>query len=162
MHPEFITHCSVQERDLYFLSVGEPRSFPDSISIPSQKFAVFLALNAAELDHTIISGIILPLLRAGAVYFCCYGPDCGRVHDIIDEEIVMSTLDQEDDGSVIMTTWHDDETLEDALWFFVMNSYPDDKYFDACRAGVAISIGNPSWDDQIIRGLKDLTKAKIP
>jgi hypothetical protein len=80
----------------------------------------------------------------------------------MEEDLVLSTLDEEDDGSVIMTTWHSDDTLLDALWFFVFNSFPDDKYFHACKAGVAISFGNPSWDDQIIRGLKDLMKTKIP
>jgi hypothetical protein len=63
-----------------------------------------------------------------------------------------------DDGSVIMTTWHDDATLADALWFFVFNSYPDDRYFAACRAGIAISVGNLDWDNQIIQALTDLTK----
>jgi hypothetical protein len=30
MHPELVTHDSVKDRDLYFLSVGEASSFPDS------------------------------------------------------------------------------------------------------------------------------------
>ena len=158
MLSELITHCSVSDRDLYFLPIRASNSFPESISIPSQNFAVFLALDATGLDHTLISSIALPLLRAGAVYFCCYGPDCERVHDIIDEEIF--NLELEKDSSVIMTSWHDDETLLDALWFFVFNSFPDNKYFDTCKAGVAISCGNSAWDDQIIDGLKDLTKNK--
>ena|ERR1700734_2441365 len=160
MQPRLITHYSALERDIYFLSVSSPDLFSESILIPSQAFSVFLAIDATGLDHTIISSIVLPLLRAGAVYFCCYGPDSERVHDIIDEEIGQSALEEE--GSVIMTSYHSDETLHDALWFFVTNSFPDDKYLNTCRAGVAISCGNPSWDSQIIRGLKDLTKVKIP
>ena len=158
MQPRLITHCSALDRDIYFLSVSRPDSFPGRISVPSQTFSVFLAIAPTGLDHTIISSIALTLLRAGAVYFCCYGPDSERVHDIIDEQIVQSAI--EEDGSVIMTTWHSEETLQDALWFFVTNSFPDDKYLNTCRAGVAISCGNSSWDGQIIVGLKDQTKSK--
>jgi len=161
MHPALVTHDTVKDRDLYFLSVGEARSLPDSISLPCEKFAVFLAFDATGLNHAEIAPIAQALLRAGAVYLCCYGPDCERVHDIIDEELLQSTLDQRDASSVVMTTWHSDDPLEDALLFFVFNSYPDDEYFDACKAGLAISI-HPSWGDRIIRGLRDLTAAKSP
>jgi hypothetical protein len=158
MRPELITHSSVPDRDLYFLSVGRSDLFPESISISSQNFAVFLALDATDLDTDDISNMARKLLHAGAAYFCCYGHDCERVHDVIDEEILH--LDLEKDGSVIMTSWHNHETLLEALWFFVFNSFPDDKYLNSCKAGIAISCGSSNWDNQIIGGLKDLAESK--
>jgi hypothetical protein len=162
MRPEYITHSSVCERDLYFLPLDRLSQFPECIDIHSKCFSVFLALDAAGLDCTVISGMARTLLQAGAVYFCCYGPDCERVHDIIDEEeIAQLTPGRENDGSVIMTTWHANESLLDALWFFVSNSFPDDKYFDNCRAGVAISCGNPTWEKQIVEGMKDIVDGRF-
>jgi hypothetical protein len=160
MQPELISHCSVSDRDLYFLSVSSPSQLPENISVPSPHYSVFLALDATKLNVEIISSIVRPLLHAGAVYFCCFGPDCERVHDIVDEEELLGLSLKSEDGSVIMTTWHDDETLFDALWFFVFNSWPDNKYFESCRAGIALSFGNPEWDAQIVAGLRDLTKIK--
>ncbi len=162
MRPEYVTHSSVCERDLYFLPLDRLSQFPERIEIPDQCFSVFLALDAVGLDQAVISNIARTLLRAGAVYFCCYGPDCGRVHDIIDEEELAQIIDgKKDNGSVIMTTWHDDETLMDALWFFVCNSFPDDKHFDTCKAGVAISFDNHAWEKQIVDGMKDIVNRKF-
>jgi hypothetical protein len=44
----------------------------------------------------------------------CLGPDCERVHDIIDE-VIVNRNPGETDEDVIMTTWHDDEALNEAL-----------------------------------------------
>jgi hypothetical protein len=161
MQPTLISRCSTSDRDLYFLSVSNPSLFPEDLSLPSPHFSVFLALDATEMDDAVVTMIARPLLRAGAVYVCCYGPDCERVHDIIDqEEILQLGPIEQDDGSVIMTTWHAHDTLQDALWFFVFNSWPDNKYFNSCRAGIAISCENQAWDDQIIAGMRDFTKTK--
>jgi hypothetical protein len=161
MNSQFISRCSVSDRDLYFLSVPQADLFPKVISVPSKHFAVFLALDATGLDHIVISNIVRPLLRAGAVYFCCYGPDCDRVHDAIDWEVVDSNIAKEDDGSVIMTTGHERDSLIEALWFFVFNAFPADKYLDECKAGLAISCGNPAWDQQITADLKNLAEKEI-
>ncbi len=59
-----------------------------------------------------ISRVAEVLLGSGGVYFCTWGNGCERVHDIIEVD-----PDPADD-SVVMTTWHDDETLDEALWFF--------------------------------------------
>lgn len=60
-------------------------------------------------------------------------------------------------GSVIMTTWHDKETLEEALWFFVNCSSPDAAYADSCHAGIAITIGNSHWAKQVAGYLSNLS-----
>jgi hypothetical protein len=44
-----------------------------------------------------------------------------------------------------MTTWHSDETLDQALWFFAFNATPDETYVNAGTGKVAICIGNNVW-----------------
>lgn len=139
----------VCERELYFLSLTDFPSMPDSISMPSRYFTAFLAANAGGIDAHVLADFSRKLYRAGCVYFCIWGADCGRVHDVFDLEC----LDAE---PVIMTTWHSDDSLDEALWFFVFNAHPDDGYFDATRSALAISIGNPAWDEQIRKRLADL------
>jgi hypothetical protein len=56
----------------------------------------------------------------------------------------------------MMTTWHSEESLDEALWFFVSAAFPDDGYSYTCRSGLAISVGRSDWDEQIQRRLADL------
>ena len=122
---------------------------PDSISMPSRHFVAFLAADASGIGADMLADLSRKLLRAGCVYFCAWGTDCERVHDAFDFEC----LEVE---PVIMTTWHSKESLDEALWFIIFNAYPDDGYFDTTRSALAISIGNPAWDEQIRKRLSDI------
>ena len=75
---------------------------------------LFLAMNARPMSTIEISDIANWALDQGAVYVCVWGPDCERVHDIIDE-VIVNRNPGETDEDVIMTTWHDDEALNEAL-----------------------------------------------
>ena len=41
-----------------------------------------------------------------------------------------------------MTTWHADESLEEALFFLLCNALPDPAFDDSTGCTVAISVGN--------------------
>jgi hypothetical protein len=49
-----------------------------------------------------------------------------------------------------MTTWHSNETLEEALWFFINSAFPDQVYERACNDWIVAPAGNREWE-QIIR-----------
>jgi hypothetical protein len=87
-------------------------------------------------------------LDAGAVYICSWGPDCERVHDIIDEEEVGPDPTVTTD-SVVMTTWHADESLADTLHFVLSFTVPDDAYAEGCGSTLAIAIGSAQWTTEI-------------
>ena len=97
-----------------------------------------------------VSRVVRKLLDAGAVYVCVWGPDCERVHDIIDEEAVGLDPDPTND-SVVMTTWHSKEPLGDAIDFAIELSVPDQAHIDDCRSTIGISIGSTSWGEEIRR-----------
>ena len=44
---------------------------------------------------------------------------------------------------MVMTTWHDEETLAEAVEFFLNRSFPHEYYEDTLRSGIAISIDSP-------------------
>ena len=81
-----------------------------------------------------------------------WGPDCERVHDIIDEAVV-SRNPGETDEDVIMTTWHEDETIEEALWFAVNSAFPAGAYEQTCKTFVTIAVGSQDWGSQIAKKL---------
>ena len=49
-----------------------------------------------------------------------------------------------------MTTWHDDETLDDVLWFFLNCVIAAGKYESSCQSFLAMSVDNDEWT-RIIR-----------
>ena len=146
---------TVMERRLFSLAL--PTAAPPNLSgLPAGHFACLLAWDARNASVDLISAFVEPLLRAGASYFVCWGPDCDRVHDIIDEIVSYRNTDfGVPDDSCIMTTSHASEPLPEALWFFLVNSWPEEHYQESTHASLAISIGSDSWAAEIEAALRD-------
>lgn len=132
----------VTNRELFAVHLNNAGELNEELDLSSRFFVCFLCWDdSTDVTKDAIEAIAEILLRSGAVYFCVWGKGCSRVHDIID--LASYEQDQENE-SVIMTSWHEEESLDDALWFFLNSAFPDDRYFDECRAGVAITIGSTS------------------
>ena len=147
--PQHIGHSNVGEQQSFSLHLADFPSTPASISLPSRRFIAFLAADATGIDETILSVFARTLLCAGCVYFCAWGTDCERVHDVFDKECLKVE-------PVITTTWHSKDSLDEALWYFIFNAFPEDEYLETTRSALAISIGRPEWNEQICRRLSDL------
>jgi len=80
------------------------------------------------------------LLASGAVYIHTWGPDCEQAHDLFDDVRVREGLDPRliDDGRT--TVWHNEVSLDEALWTFLFASDPPDQYFDGCRSGLVVTV----------------------
>ncbi len=141
-------------RELFALSITQIQDFPELLVLPGPHFALFLACDARELPADAIHGLARSLISQGLVYFCVWGPDCRRVHDIFDH----AAFEHEPhaaDSSTIKTTWHEYESLDEALWFFLNNTFAADRYAKSCLSAVAVSIGNEEWSAQINARLTD-------
>lgn len=125
-------------------------------SLGSRHFACLLAWDARGASAEAVSSLATPLLRAGASYVACWGPDCERVHDIVDECLSDPTagLELPPEGDV-MTSWHADDPLREAIWFFLRCSAPYDSLAASTRAGLAVSVGSPAWATEIAAALDD-------
>ena len=144
----------VMERRLFSAAIASPADLPRDLGLPPGNFACLLAWDAQGAPADAVSSLIEPLLRSGASYFVCWGSDCEQVHDIIDEVVSYPGNDfGVPANSCIMTTWHDSEPLRDALWFFLVNSWPDEYYQDSTHAALAISVASPAWAAEIAEAL---------
>jgi hypothetical protein len=135
---ELIGAETVHERALYVGEVPSLDEWPDRIEEPKPHFAAFVAADAALLSDDALRSFARRLLPQGAVYVSTWGPDCERLHDAFDAE-------QADSTPLVMTTWHAHETLDEALWFALFASVPDDAYFETCDSDLAIVVGDPKW-----------------
>jgi hypothetical protein len=147
--------CSSNMRDDTFCLLElNTVQWPTAPEIPSRRFRLFVAADITNLDAKIVAEFGRAALRNGTVYFCVWGPDCERFHDIVDELIAA-----DDQGErlfagprkedTVMTTWHKDETLEEALDFFLNLASPTEGFQAGSNFWVSICINNPKWAEGI-------------
>jgi hypothetical protein len=69
------------------------------------------------------------------------------VHDRFDAELAYQEVigERVEDGqSVVMTTWHEDESLEEAAEFFRDLAFPSGRYA-SCDLWIAAAVGHSEW-----------------
>ena len=113
-------------------------------------FVCLCVMDARNTSADELGSFCSNLLRTGCAYFCAWGPDCERVHDAMDAEIVGDDPPTTYIGCV-MTTWHANEALRDAFGFFLDCTAPDEDFApDGCASALIIVV------DQLI-GLRILS-----
>jgi hypothetical protein len=143
------------ERRLYVLALKRFEDWPDSIEVDAKHFTLLVAADAQHVASGSIERAAKVSLSSGAVYVCTWGPGCERTHDLFDKV-------RDDEGeAAIMTTWHQHESLKEALWFFLASTYPDEEFADTTGAAVAVVIDNSGWSSEIARGFKDSHALRI-
>ena len=135
----------VSERELFVVDAPLPEDVPSVLPLQCKHFVCLLAWDSQSIPTSTILALASRICASGCAYICCWGPGCERAHDIFDE----ADLKLRPNGPWVMSTWHNDEPLSEAIWFSLFNSYPDDAYFDQCRAVVGITIGAPEWATEI-------------
>jgi len=121
---------------------------------------LFLAWDAREVEDETILAVARELVRAGLSYIVCWGPGCGRVHDTFDDADILEKLESNslDTDTVIMSTWHEDESLEEALGFALNSAYAAAPYDATTTSTIATVIANENWDRAVEACLADLSK----
>ena len=135
--------------DLYGRTVilAKARSLEDlaaDLRVVSQHFVLAVAANTTTVAGPALVDMAGQLIRRGASYVCCWGPDCSRLHDCFDEADFVVNGESTDDR-VLMTTWHNDDYLEEMFGFALESTVPSPDYFASTRAVVIATIGNADW-----------------
>jgi hypothetical protein len=134
------------------LAYCEIEDYNSSIILSPDKstyFNCFLYWNDSSVNKNDY-GFIKQLIKYGCIYFDIWGPDCEKQHDLVDE-ILEQIYPNSNEDDVILTSWHSDESLNDALWTFLCANYPANKYWNDCRFSLALSIKGTADNRQIIR-----------
>ncbi len=148
-----------QEKRFAVIQLPELK-WPTSIELSGGRFRLFVAADISHISADVVSQFAAAALARGMVYFCAWGRDCERFHDIVDEVVV------EDDvlgkrrfvgptaKDAVMTTWHDDESLEEALEFFINSALPTQGFAADSSFRLVICIRHPDWADAATRMLQ--------
>src|SRR2546425_12625281 len=145
---EQVGHDEVSGRDLFVISIPKSEDLPRELSLTTGRFVCLIAWDARAAGADEISAIARWLLEVGAVHVCAWGPGCERVHDIIDDE-QLGQSPKSTGTAVVMTTWHDDESLVETLGFVLTAAVPDEEYEHECGSTLGISIGSSEWAAEI-------------
>ena len=114
-------------------------------------FTLFLAWDTPDIKEGKLMDIFRPLVNRGLAYFCAWGARCEDAHDAVDMCVVESEIESGESDHLLMTTWHSDEPLEEALSFFETLAIPaENQVFDDFER-FAVSVGNPTWATEMER-----------
>ena len=106
-----------EEYDLWLNHLDRPFSF--STPFEGQEFALLLVVADPAITDDDREAICKEIIRLGCRYAVCTGDECSRWHDFIDMAYVESDPEfSPPEERFVMTTWHEDEPLEDVVEFF--------------------------------------------
>jgi hypothetical protein len=114
------------DRGLYLASFSAVDEWPRTLRQITGPFVVFTAFDAEPLTDEELRRFARLLLDQGCVYSCSWGPDCHRMHTAFDLAAVDAEKEAERSADRVATTWHENESLDDALWYAVFAAHPDD------------------------------------
>ena len=134
-----------QGKSLFCVSAPTLAELPAKVQVPSRHFALLLAADATAWRDEEIVAVAGKLVAKGLAVLVAWGPGSSRVHDLFDQ---VRRRDVTPD-SVVLTTWHEGESLDEALWYFVGCASPADDFAGTCTSWVAASINHAGWAEHI-------------
>jgi hypothetical protein len=148
------------QRAIYSLHVSALEELLAAVptNLPGARFVLFLAWDARGIPDETILAVAQRLVRAGLSYIVAWGPDCERVHDVFDDADIIENPESNtpDTDTVIMSTWHDSEPLEQALWFALYSAYPAGPYDSKTIFTVVAVVASEPWAQAVEGYLEDL------
>jgi hypothetical protein len=122
-------------REVWVVDAERAGDWPGVTPWSSKKFVLLFAA-----EHVVeIAALARRALEQGMVVAAAWGPGCSMMEDAFDEAIV-SLQPHETEHNVVITTSHADESLEEALEYFLDVSPARDHEAD-CGAWVIFPLG---------------------
>lgn len=154
--PQPVRYEATTERQVWVLELDTLQSTFAWDDLHGQKFTCLCAMDASSIPSDELSAFCSQLIRLGCAYLCVWRPDCERVHDIMDKQVIGDDPPATYIGC-LMTTWHAEESLVEAVDFFLTCTIPDEEY--GCRHGLAVVVGSTEWVTEVEHQIRALTTA---
>jgi hypothetical protein len=129
-------------------SIETIEQLPEAIQPGNACFTLLLAWDA-PVDPTQLEAWMRPVVERGLVCFCAWGEGCEAVHDAVDRCAVAMLKGDVRDDNIIMTTWHSDESLAEALWYLAHCAEPASARNISSFDRFAIAVDNPAWAEEM-------------
>jgi hypothetical protein len=118
---------------------------------PGEEFALLLVVRAPDVAPNEQAALSRQIIGAGCRYAVCTGVDASSWDDSIDQAIVEADLaGRRPESKTVMTTWHDRETLEEVVAFFLTHTAFED-FTPSHR--LAVQLGGTDQERLVLEGL---------
>lgn len=148
-----VGRSTAPDRPLYVLRLDALDELPESLPDGAAPFVMFTALNARGFSEERLKRFAAAWLELGCAWACSWGPDADRVELAFDLAIVDAELAGKPFVPECVTTSHETDSLDDALWFAVYTAFPasgDD-------FGAVVAVAESEWAEEIEVRLADST-----
>jgi hypothetical protein len=113
----------------------------DSSGVPPHPFTLLVAADASADDTQAVETFATAAITSGCRYVCTWGLGCDRVHDLFDKASIETS-------QFVMSTWHDQEALYEALYYSLVLAVPEDS--SAAEAAVVLAVAG-RWLPEVRR-----------
>ncbi len=135
------------DTDVWFDQLARPFSF--SSPFHGEDFVLMLVVAVAEITTEERHALSAEIIRQGCRYAVCTGHECSRWDDSIDFAYLETSPDYSPpDERFVMTTWHENDSIEDVVEFFRLNTTFDDF---VTRHFLAIVLGGETETESEVR-----------
>jgi hypothetical protein len=142
-------------RAMFLLEIDSLDDWPEDVSLPkSRHFVLFLAADASDLSDEDVAAFAERALDQGMVYLSTWGRDSERVHDVFEEAAAEWAPDADADDA-LLSEWHEDEPLSEALRFSVASASPAHAFEKSCKATLVAVVGDPDAAEMVRGWLQD-------
>jgi hypothetical protein len=143
-------------REIEVLSFGTIAELAERLPLRSRYFQFLLAWDAPDKTPQQLMSFFRPLVERGLVYFCAWGGNCEAVHGAVDRCDIERRPETRHADYIMMTTWHSDESLEEALWFFKVCALPRESIDPSECDRFSVAIGSSAWSIEMKKALKSI------
>jgi hypothetical protein len=146
-------------REIEVLSFRTIAELAERLPIRTRYFLLLLAWDAPEKTPQQLMSFFRPLVDRGLVYFCAWGSRCEAVHDAVDQCDIQKHHEAGKalcNDSIVMTTWHARESLQEALWFFKTCAMPAESFDPSNCDRFAVAVGNLNWGPEMEKALQSI------
>lgn len=150
------SNSSDYERDVLYSFVPNLSEISKDSEKISKYFILFIACDFSKYSIDELSDFTEKMLDEGVACVCTWGKDCGTMHDIFDEIIVYREVIEKREFPHIMTTWHENDSLDEALWFGLLSASVDDDYVEECKSTLIIAVENEDWNKYLLSRLSNI------
>ena len=119
----------------------------NDLSFPSAHTILLIAANYGAVSSKEIADTAAILIEKGNAYLCAWGENCEKPEPIWDTAAARSKSKKEHKFHTVVTS-HEEETLEEAVWFALNCAFVDEHIKKSCSV-VLISIDQPEWQNTI-------------
>jgi len=105
------------EKQVWLVELDQSATF--SLPFPAEPYVCMVWANRSGVALEERESLADALIATGCRYIVCGGADCEKWHDSADDAYLARDPECKNDNTFVMTTWHENESQEDVVFFFL-------------------------------------------